>query len=638
MATVQRSGLVGRTVDERYRVLTHIADGGMGSVYAALDTRLERQVALKVMRDDLARDEEFVARFRREARSAAGLSHPHVVTVYDQGEDEGLCFLAMEFIDGQTLRERLTERSVFTPREALDVTVAVLEALRAAHRRDIIHRDIKPENVLLSTDDVVKVADFGLARAVTATTATGRTGPLLGTVAYLAPEQVEHGRADHRSDLYCVGLLLHEMLTGRPAVEGDSPIHVAWQHVNGTLATPSSQVPELPKELDDLVAAATAADPDERFEDATAFLAALRTTRMGLSDEVLDHRPEREPATTVAEEDQTHHTSTLARQTRSLPRLGATALGAPDAPETTVAEPETPRRRRRVPLLLAVLLVLALAGGGSAYWWFGPPGERTVPELVAIERTAAEQALLEEDLVPTLETEFSETVPADTVIRAGAEAGAVVRRGTQVSLVVSQGPERYDVPDVSGQTVDEATTAIESANLSVGATREEYDETVPEGHVVSTAPAIGTSSRPGTAVSLLVSRGPRPVPIDDIVGTPLADAQSTLEEAGLTVTVAPDRVYSQSVPEGSVVATDPGEGPLYSGDEITLTVSRGPEMVEIPPVRTLSENQAIAALEDAGFEVKVERILGGLYGTAHTTIPGTGESAPKGSTVTLRVV
>src|SRR4051794_29052318 len=262
----------------------------MASVYVALDERLDREVALKVMRPSLAADETFVSRFRREARSAARLSHPHVVAVYDQGDDEGRMFLAMELVTGHTLREVMQAEGPLTPRAALDILDPVLQALGAAHSAGLIHRDVKPENVILREDGVVKVADFGLARAVTAATSTAQTGVLLGTVSYLSPEQVERGVADTRSDVYAAGLLLFEMLTGRKAVTGTTPIQIAYNHVHGSIVTPSTVVPTVPAQLDDVVARATALEPEDRFDSAASFVAALRAVRRGLSADELDER------------------------------------------------------------------------------------------------------------------------------------------------------------------------------------------------------------------------------------------------------------------------------------------------------------------------------------------------------------
>ena len=292
--TVPSTGdaLIGRTLDGRYRVLRRIADGGMATVYLAVDERLDREVALKVMRAHLVHDESFVTRFRREARSSASLSHPNVVAVFDQGEDDGNVFLAMEYVPGQTLREVLRAEGPLSPRAALDVLEPVLLALAEAHSKGLIHRDVKPENVILNTNGTVKVADFGLARAVSSHTMTSSSGLLLGTVAYLSPEQVERGIADPRSDVYAAGLVLYEMLTGTKAFTGETAIHVAYQHVHAGVPVPSGRVPDLPAELDDLVAVATARDPDDRPADAAAFLALVRRTRRTLSLEALDARPE----------------------------------------------------------------------------------------------------------------------------------------------------------------------------------------------------------------------------------------------------------------------------------------------------------------------------------------------------------
>jgi Serine/threonine protein kinase len=283
--------LIDHVLDGRYRVLSHLADGGMATVYIALDQRLDRKVALKVMRADLAKDESFVQRFRREARSAAKLSHPNVVAVYDQGEDNGHVFLAMELVNGLTLRQVMHSEGPLTPRAALDIIDPVLQALGAAHSAGLIHRDVKPENVILREDGTVKVADFGLARAIATATSTAQTGVLLGTVAYLSPEQVERGIADARSDVYAAGLLLFEMLTGSKAYIGDSPIHVAYQHVHSEVPLPSSRVNTVPAGLDQLVARASSRDPDKRPRDANEMLAEVRRARQALSPAELDQQP-----------------------------------------------------------------------------------------------------------------------------------------------------------------------------------------------------------------------------------------------------------------------------------------------------------------------------------------------------------
>ncbi len=316
---------VGRVLDGRYRVLSRIADGGMATVYLARDERLDRDVAVKIMRPDLARDQAFVARFQREARLAAGLSHPNVVAVHDFGTDGGDMFLVMEYVEGQTLRERITSRGAMSVRAALAIFDPILQALDAAHRAGLIHRDIKPENVILRDDGTVKVADFGLARAITSTTTTGESGVLLGTVAYLSPEQVERGIADARSDVYAAGLICYEMLTGQKAFQGDTPIHVAYQHVHGSVPAASDRVATVPREIDRLVALASARDPDERPRTAGELLTEVRRTRSAL------------PATTL---DATATVPRRCRRPRPSSCLGPTLCPSPDPARA-------PRRRFR---------------------------------------------------------------------------------------------------------------------------------------------------------------------------------------------------------------------------------------------------------------------------------------------------
>ena len=343
--------LVGVILDGRYRVLEHLADGGMASVYLGLDTRLDRDVAIKVMRPDLAADETFVSRFRREARSAARLAYPNVVAVHDQGEADGRVFLVMELVLGQTLRQVLDDEGALSPRAALDLLEPVLAGLAAAHDAGLVHRDVKPENVIIRDDGTVKVADFGLARAVTSQTATGATGVLLGTVSYLSPEQVERGIADARSDVYAVGLVLFEMLTGRKAIDGETPIHVAFQHVHGDAPSLRETAPELPDALDHLVAAAIARDPDERPRDAARYLDLVRETRRSLTEADLDARPGLDsPRARVAG----------AERTTALPAAGSTGATqatrtSPTTSTSVAPEPEGTSRRRRSPLLLSLI-------------------------------------------------------------------------------------------------------------------------------------------------------------------------------------------------------------------------------------------------------------------------------------------
>jgi serine/threonine-protein kinase len=634
--------LIGRTLDGRYRVVSRIADGGMATVYLGVDERLGRDVALKVMRPHLVHDESFVTRFRREARSAAALSHPNVVAVYDQGEDDGLMFLAMEYVPGQTLRDVLKDEGPLSPRAALDILDPLLLALAEAHTKGLIHRDVKPENVIISENGTVKVADFGLARAVSSQTVTSSSGLLLGTVAYLSPEQVERGIADARSDVYAAGLVLFEMLTGGKAFTGDTPIHVAYQHVHSGVPVPSSRVDDLPPALDELVAVATARDPDERPANAGEFLDLVRRTRASLPPDALDSRPAGAAAVAAA---------SVPTATAALPVRGRAGTGVATRPHTdTAALTVTPppmegvvvgpggddrgdRMRRWWPAGLAVLLVALLVG-----WFFllGPGSSVTVPAVQGQPRDKAVAALEAAGLDATVQEAFSETVRTGTVISSDPTAGASARRGSDVTLVVSKGPERYAVPDVVGSTVAEATRRLTEASLARGKVTEKFDERVPDGQVVSTSPKVGSELKKGAKVALVVSKGRQPIDVPDWTGKDATQAAKALSDLGLKVD-ATKQENSDTVAKGKVISQDPRDGTLYRGDPVTLVVSKGPVLVDVPKVvgKTLPEAQKV--LEDAGFKVKVEEALGGFFRTVRFQDPDGGQ-APKGSTVTLTIV
>ena len=639
VSSAAADALVGQLLDGRYRVIERLAEGGMATVYLALDTRLDREVALKVMRPHLVHDEAFVSRFRREARSAAQLSHPHVVQVFDQGEDAGQMFLAMEYVPGQTLREVITEEGALTPRAALDILAPMLEALAAAHAAGLIHRDVKPENVILRPDGVVKVADFGLARAVSSQTSTASHGMILGTVAYLSPEQVERGIADARSDVYAAGLILFEMLTGSQAFTGDTPINVAYQHVHEGVPAPSTRVPEVPTQLDALVARATARDPDLRPRDAGELLGLVRQVRAGLSVADLDSKPADGPggaasaATTTAlpfapdggAVGPAGHTAAL-----PLPAL------PPSPPGPAPGRSARARNRRRWPWVAVVLsALLALATG----WFFigGPGAVETVPALVGKTQATAEAALATVHLHGSVRLAFDEKVPKGVVVSTDPPAGGAVRRMTPVVLVVSEGQERYDVPDVTGLSLDDAKTAVADNHLTVGQVTQVYDEKVPEGQVVRADPKTGTRLKPGAAVTLFQSMGRQPIDVVDYTGKNAGDAVAALTQAGLKVD-ATQQKYDDTVPKGAVISQDPSSGTLYKGDLVTLVVSKGPVMVPVPDVVGKQVMQAQTVLEAAGFKVKVKRVLGGFFGTVRLQDPAGGSSAPQGSTVTLTTV
>lgn len=645
--------LVGALVDRRYRVLERLAEGGMATVYLALDTRLEREVALKIMRPHLAQDEAFVSRFRREARSAARLSHPGVVAVHDQGEDDdlGVIFLAMEYVPGRTLRKVIEEEGALSPRAALDILEPMLDALAHAHRRGLVHRDVKPENVLIREDGVVKVADFGLARAVTSQTVTGTTGLVLGTVSYMAPEQVSRGIADPRSDVYAAGLLLHEMLTGEKAVDGTEPVTVLYQHVHGELPLPSDVDPSIGEALDDLVAEATERDPDERPTDAGDFLARVRAARRELGDDELDARPGPRAAATAL-------TATAALPRAELAALeGDTGRGdtgrndtgrdaayrkgtSPEASEQSravagrvVSHPA--RRRRRWPWVLVLLSALLAAASG---WFFmlGPGAVEQVPTVTNRPVAQAVSLVEQAHLTPRVEERFDEAVPKGVVIATSPQPGQQVRRGSGVTVAVSKGKERYAVPTLAGATESDARDRLTATHLSVGKVTKAWSETVPEGEVISSSPKVGASLKRDAAVALTVSKGRQPIDLPDVTGKSGSEAAASLERLGLKVQRS--EANSDTVAKGLVISQEPRSGTLYRGDQVSLVVSKGPVLVKVPNVVGLQVDVARKRLTDAGFKVTVENLFGGIFGTVRFQGPEAGAMAPKGSTIKLQSV
>jgi len=632
MSSSVQESVVGRVLDGRYRVLSHIADGGMASVYLALDQRLDREVAVKIMRHSLTRDETFVSRFRREARSAARLSHPNVVAVFDQGADDGDMFLTMEYVPGRTLREVLSNEGPLTPRAALDLFAPILQALDAAHSAGLIHRDVKPENVILREDGVVKVADFGLARAVTTATTTNASGVLLGTVAYLSPEQVERGIADARSDVYAVGLVLYEMLTGRKAFDGETPIHVAYQHVHGSVPIPSDRVPSVPRELDALVALGTARDPDQRPATAGDYLAEVRRSRAVLSTTELDLRP----AAPLALDG--HGTATVRPSLTTAMPSGDRTDPQKGRRKAAADSAAPPRRPRRWPWAAVLTLLLVLGAGGGAWWTTQGPGSKTVvPTVAQLTRAEALQLLEQSHLRSDVIESYDEVVPSGIVISQDPVPGRELAKLASVALTVSKGQERYAAPTLVDTPADAAATTLQTTGLQVGTRTDAFSETVPAGTVISQDPPPGAALKRNTVVDVTVSKGRQPIPVTDVTGKPVDEARRVLGAAGLKVVMGA-AVSSETVPNGSVVSQTPPTGTLFRGDTVTVVASKGPVLVAVPGTVGKQRDQAAAALTAAGFTVAYQELLGGYFGTVRSSDPAEGTMLRKGSTVTLTIV
>ncbi|MDP3968674.1 MAG: Stk1 family PASTA domain-containing Ser/Thr kinase [Nocardioides sp.] len=633
--------IVGRLLDRRYEVGPRVARGGMATVYEARDLRLDRTVAVKVMHGDLGDDHDFAARFVREARAAARLSHPNVVSVFDQGDDDGTLFLAMEYVPGHTLRDLLRQEAPVSPTRALALLEPILSALAAAHAAGLVHRDVKPENVLIADDGRVKVADFGLARAVSAETQhTATGGVLIGTVSYLAPELVVDGVADARADVYAVGVLLYELLTGTKPHDGDSPIQIAYKHVHEDVPPPSAKVPGIPPYVDALVARATARDRAQRPADAQVLLHHVHRVRhaldAGLRDDpelTADLAPRvlptgREDTSDLSlDDDDRQHTAVVPLQRPPVDPADAAAARA---------RPRGRGHRRRGVVIALVLVLLALAS--TAGWWFGFARYTTTPGVINLSVAAAEERVEEAGLrLDVGDEEFSETVTAGSVIRTDPTAGSRILEDGTVTAVVSLGPERYEVPDLRGESEADAVKALEERSLEPGDVLRRYHERVADGAVIRTAPAAGTELRRGTPVDLVVSRGRRPIDVPDVTGREAGQAESELDDLGLSVDI--DRAFDEDVPEGRVISQNPSSGTLFRGDTVQLVVSRGAELIEVPRVRGIGVEEATRRLEDAGFKVKTKR--SDLYVGLEYVVgsdPRQGTEAKRGSTVTLSLV
>jgi len=662
--------LTGRLLDGRYAVSARIADGGMASVYLATDTRLDRQVAVKVMHAELARDSDFVRRFIGEARSVARLSHQNVVAVFDQGSDGPFLYLAMEYVPGRTLRELLRERGRFPPAAALDIMTGVLDGLAAAHACGIVHRDVKPENVLLAADGRVKVADFGLARAQAAAGHTS-AGLLIGTVAYLPPEQVTGDRTGPRSDVYSAGVMLFEMLTGRQPFTGESPLAVAYRHVNSDVPAPSALAPGIPEQVDRLVLAATRRDPELRFADAGEFGRAVRrlggqaggpatpdgersglTGVLGIGVQGLAEAPwldldtqagqGRRPESADATAWPADATAWPGGSSGSGAFRGSGASGAPAGDgagsRTLVVHREDggayagwrePLLQRWLfsPRLLVIALIAALGAGlGLGGWWLAAGRYADVPAVTDDTVTAATAALTADGFTVArgARTVHSNQVQRGMVVGTSPAGRAV--KGSRVILLVSAGPFTSRVPDVHGLPLAAAAAALQRAHLGYATRR--VGSASPAGTVLGTSPAAGTVWPQTKPVTILIAA---PLQLPDFVGMTVQAAQQWAGQHGVSLQQQPDNASQQ--PPGTITGQQPPPGAgVQQGEAVTVDVSTGPQLVPVPNTIGLSVEQATQELQAAGFKVQVVSI--GPFDKVFGYSP-MAPQAPRGTTITL---
>ncbi|MFD9137414.1 Stk1 family PASTA domain-containing Ser/Thr kinase [Streptomyces bottropensis] len=637
MDTTLQDPLVGQVLDGRYRVEARIAVGGMATVYRTVDTRLDRVLALKVMHPTLAADRTFVERFIREAKSVARLSHPNVVGVYDQGTDGSYVYLAMEYVAGCTLRDVLRDRGALQPRAALDILEPVLAALGAAHRAGFVHRDMKPENVLIGDDGRVKVADFGLVRAVDTVTST--TGSVLGTVSYLAPEQLEHGTTDARVDVYACGVTLYEMLTGGKPHAGDSPAQVLYHALHDDVPSPSAAVPGLSYELDALVASATARNPQLRPYDAVALLAQTLQARAALSEEQLDAVP---PQAIAGGHDNAEDRTSVIPRSLAVSRSVGLDPHPVDRTSRFRSPPPPSRRTRAVPgsrrgLLAAVVAVLLVLGVGGGIWYINSGQFTQVPAVLQQSEADATKRLEGAGLDVDVKEAYSDTVERGKVIGTDPAPGERIRDNDSVTVTISRGPETVKVPETTGLRLDLAKDRLKGDGLEPGLVNREFSDEVVRGQVIRTQPDSGTEVSAGTAVRIVVSRG-APVQVPELGGASVEDARTQLEEAGLKVKIASRRVNSE-YDKGLVAELSPGVGKqVGTGDTVTLTLSKGPVLVEVPDVVGENVDEATRRLEAAGFQVEEDRGILGFFAdeVKGQSVDG-GDTAPKGSKITIEI-
>jgi serine/threonine-protein kinase len=682
---VTLSAPIGQLLDGRYLVESQIARGGMATVYLARDVRLERAVALKIAHPELARDREFVDRFIGEARAVARLSSQNVVAVFDQGSTGDLNYIAMEYVPGPTLRELLTARGHLNPREALDIIERVLAGLAVAHDAGIIHRDVKPENVLLGNGTSVKVADFGLARAASGIRHT-RSGLLIGTAAYLAPEQVASNSSDQRTDVYAVGVMLFEMLTGRQPHTGDTPLAVAYKHVNSIVPAPSSLQPDLPPALDTLVALATSRDPELRPPDARHYLHAITEVRRGMPMPGMARRDAPDvpvppgPGASwpggVASNGSRQAASDLPaagyangaadsqlpydRGTGQYPPAGylPDVSGRNGPPHRTMVVPvgdepqfggdypgsgQRTARSYREPWLQRwlfskrVLIVPLLVLVGVLAWWLAAGRYTTMPSVTGLSVSAARTDLASAGFhVVTGHARNSNTMAAGQVISTDPAAGSKIGRGGQVTIIPSLGPVMVTMPSVTGQSLAEAQQTIRAAGLKAGAASYQTSDSVAAGLVISTNPPAYQNWPQDKPVQVVVSSG-QPTP--NLVGQQLGDVQVWAAASGYTINPVADN--SSLLPAGTITGQQPAAGTPITA-VITVDVSTGQgtgqigqasKEVPVPNVTGLSQAQATSALQHAGFGVHVNH---GLFGQKVTSYSPAGQ-APRGSTITINI-
>ena len=634
------SDLTGELIDGRYQLIRQMATGGMASIYEALDTRLDRKVAVKIMHSHLAQDEQFVERFIREAKAAAALSHPNIVAVQDQGWNQNgtpAIFLVMEMINGHTLREYLNEQGNLSITDGIKFLLPVLSALSAAHKIGIVHRDIKPENILISKEGRIKIADFGLAKGpLIGGTLTAESSVILGSVSYLSPEQVQRGVADSRSDIYSIGITAFEIFTGKKPFEGDAPIQIAYMHVNNRVPRISTHVSGVPEELDDLIFSATSANPDERPRDATvlyeqlsAISALLNPKENQLSLELdIPIEPMRPKSARKS----------LRKKVQELTASIPTPSITPQAQESTQEIAKRKKASKRVRRNRKIALALAVGVGILGWYLLIGPGSRVVvPSTVGATQSEVTAALTPLGLTSVVtEKQFSEDIAEGLVIQSIPEAGGRIDQGGAVKLIISKGAERYTLPSVTGLTPEAAAKVLAQYPLSIQPNSEEFSAKVPKGYVIDSNPPAGEKVKRDALIVVRVSKGIEQIALTSYIGKSADQALNELQASGFNVVSTYG--FSETQLAGEVISQKPaGGGTADKGAKVTLVISKGTQFAYIPNLFSIEEGKAVQSLKDLDLKVVVKKIGKKSVKKVTSISPKVGSKVKRGSTVTITV-
>ena len=622
----------GALFDGRYRIISRLGQGGMARVFLAQDESLHRQVAIKVLADRHSDDPHFIERFQREARAAARLNHPNIVQVYDQSQTTGMSYIVQEYVEGETLKDLIRRESPIEPRRAITIALQILAALRVAHQQGVIHRDVKPQNILVQPDGKIKVADFGIASA--GDTEMTEAGSIVGTAQYLAPEQARGLSVGPPADLYAVGIVLYEMLSGRVPFEGEAAVTVAMRHVQEAPEALTDRNPLVPVALESVVMRALAKDPTQRYQSADQMGIELDRVRQGLpiSDE----------------------TAVIGAATIAMTRLASETLVAPMPPPRKPQPARTGNpNRKRLWVLVIVLGILLLAGAAGVFAFTrgdsnngGTTTASTattsalvqIPDLIGQTEANATAALNALDLAVLITQQASADVAEGAVIAMRPNPGGEVPVGTTIELQVSSGPNVVAVPSVQGSALGDATTQIEAVGLLVSVI-EDASDSVAEGNVISQEPAAGVEIKPGSTVTLTISKGKQTSTVPNITKMDITNAQNALIASGLVL--GSQSEANDAAPAGQVISQDPAAGTsLPEGGFVNVVLSKGPAAAIVPAVVNLARGDAEAQITSAGFDANTQESSvpdPSQDGIVISQNPASGSSKPQGSTVTIVV-